>query len=151
MKINNIVIAGVIDDDTAIKYHRIVKTPPYMKIYKTKDYTLIVFKSGKCRIMGKKIPQHLPVIVSERRLQTMSASHNLKCDSIHLKQASHHFKQMGYKVEYEPEIFPAMRLRTFDPICVNIFSSGKITLLGLKDEKQGNDIIKEVVGVINLV
>jgi TATA-box binding protein (TBP) (component of TFIID and TFIIIB) len=145
MKINNIVIAGVIKDDTAIDYHRIIKGPPYMKIYKSinNDYTLITFKSGKCRIMGRKIPQQLPFSIKESRIQTMSATHKL-LEEINLKETTCYFKQMGYKIEYEPEIFPAMRLLDFNPICVNIFSSGKVTLLGLKSEKQGYDIINKL-------
>jgi Transcription factor TFIID (or TATA-binding protein, TBP) len=145
MKINNIVIAGVIKDDTCIEYNRIVKGPPYMQIYKTNGYTLIKFKSRKCRIMGRKIPPKLPFSVNERRVQTMSASHTCKeRRSINLKEATHHFKQLGYKIEYEPEIFPAMRLLDFNPICVNLFSSGKVTLLGLKNEKQGHDIVLKI-------
>ena len=151
MKINNIVIAGVIQDDSNIKYQRNYDRPPYMKIYKTKDYTLVAFKkSRKCRIMGKKITQALPFKLCERRLQTMSASHNLK-KCLNLRQISKCFKQLDHKVEYEPEIFPAIRLRTFDPVCVNLFSSGKVTLLGLKTEKQGHDIIKRVEEGVNFV
>jgi len=34
---------------------------------------------------------------------------------------------------YEPELFPALRMNKFNPVCVNVFSSGKIVILGLKD------------------
>ena len=34
---------------------------------------------------------------------------------------------------YEPELFPALRLTKFNPVCVNVFSSGKIVILGLRE------------------
>ena len=34
---------------------------------------------------------------------------------------------------FEPELFPALRLNKYDPICVNVFSTGKIVILGLKN------------------
>ena len=33
---------------------------------------------------------------------------------------------------FEPELFPALRYNKYNPLCVNIFSSGKIIILGLK-------------------
>ena len=117
MKINNIVIAAVMKDDSRIEYDRVVEGPPYMKIYKTNDYTLVTFKSEKCRIMGRKIASSkLPFSVKEKRLQTMSASHTFK-RNINLTEATRYFRQLDYKIEYEPEIFPAMRLLDFNPIC----------------------------------
>jgi TATA-box binding protein (TBP) (component of TFIID and TFIIIB) len=43
------------------------------------------------------------------------------------------FNEMGSrKCMYEPELFPALRLKIFNPLCVNVFASGKIVILGLK-------------------
>jgi TATA-box binding protein (TBP) (component of TFIID and TFIIIB) len=33
---------------------------------------------------------------------------------------------------FEPELFSALRYLKYNPLCVNIFSSGKIVMLGLK-------------------
>ena len=33
---------------------------------------------------------------------------------------------------YEPELFPALRLTEFNPLCVNVFHMGKIVILGIK-------------------
>ena len=33
---------------------------------------------------------------------------------------------------YEPEIFQGLRLIKFNPLCVNIFHSGKLVITGLK-------------------
>ena len=37
------------------------------------------------------------------------------------------------KCWFEPELFPALRLTKYDPVCVNVFSTGKIVILGLKN------------------
>ena len=37
------------------------------------------------------------------------------------------------KCWFEPELFPALRINKYDPICVNVFASGKIVILGLKN------------------
>jgi TATA-box binding protein (TBP) (component of TFIID and TFIIIB) len=34
---------------------------------------------------------------------------------------------------YEPELFPSVRLTCFNPLCVNVFHTGKIVITGLKD------------------
>jgi len=48
---------------------------------------------------------------------------------------------------YEPEIFPGLRLIVFNPLCVNIFHSGKLVITGLKtlDFYDNVDIIKTYV------
>ena len=48
---------------------------------------------------------------------------------------------------YEPELFPALRLTTFDPLCVNVFMSGKCVILGLKHL----NYVKHVNRVKNLI
>jgi TATA-box binding protein (TBP) (component of TFIID and TFIIIB) len=117
-----------------------------MYLLKTQDYTIVAFKnSKKCRIMGKKIPPNLPMVKLEH-IQTMSASHDLKF-CLHLNNLSKELRNRGVKIEYEPEIFPALRLLEYDPVCVNMFSSGKITLLGLKSELQGREIIQSLIEV----
>ena len=39
---------------------------------------------------------------------------------------------MRIKCCYEPELFPALRVTKYDPLCVNVFPSGKIVILGIK-------------------
>ena len=46
---------------------------------------------------------------------------------------------------YNPESFPAVQIRQFKPIHVNVFASGKVTITGLKDIQRARDI-EDVVG-----
>ena len=37
---------------------------------------------------------------------------------------------------YEPELLPALRLREYKPISVNIFNTGKVIVCGLRDPEE---------------
>ena len=56
---------------------------------------------------------------------------------------------MRIKCCYEPELFPAMRLIEYNPLCVNLFPSGKIVILGIKTMDYSN-IVNNVVKYISL-
>ena len=48
---------------------------------------------------------------------------------------------------FEPELFPALRYNKYNPLCVNIFSSGKIVILGLKNlnfKSMVNAIVEDI-------
>jgi TATA-box binding protein (TBP) (component of TFIID and TFIIIB) len=145
MQINNIVITGRLQcSPEQIPWTRVMKTQPYMLLFKTDEYTIVAFRdSNKCRIMGKRIPQRLPYPIKLERIQTISASYDLH-RHVNLNKLSN---QLRPKVEFEPEIFPALRFLEYNPICVNLFYSGKITILGLKSEMQGHEIIKSILEV----
>jgi len=148
MRINNIVFKAKLIDRN-LQWTRVTNTSPFMHLLKTKDYTIVAFKNtDKCRVMGKKIPPNLPVKIV--CIQTMSASHDLKF-RLHLSNLAKELRKRGVKIEYEPEIFPALRLLDYDPVCVNMFSSGKITLLGLKSELQGREIIQSILAVGEII
>src|SRR5258708_35536444 len=36
-------------------------------------------------------------------------------------------------VIYEPELFPALRVRSFNPISVNVFSTGSVIICGIRE------------------
>jgi TATA-box binding protein (TBP) (component of TFIID and TFIIIB) len=94
--------------------------PPHQKIYTLdKGVKLLIFSSGKCRLMGLKEPigeekfSHLPFMA--RGLQIQLSNMMPKKERI-----------------FEPELFPALRLTKYKPLCVNVFASGKIVIFGLK-------------------
>ena len=41
---------------------------------------------------------------------------------------------------YNPECFPAVQIKQFKPIHVNVFASGKVTITGLKDIERAREI-----------
>ena len=93
------------------------------------DYKIIMFPNGKCRIMGCKKPivdTDLPLNIKMEKMQSVTVCMNLK-QNINLID-------LAQKVpcSYEPELFPALRLTEFNPLCVNVFHTRKIVILGIK-------------------
>jgi len=111
--------------------------PPYQSVIKLKFGKLLVFPSGKCRIMGIKTPltneqiENLSHKVKFLKIQSMSLCFDLEC-RLNLRNLTFNLPRKSYM--YEPELFPAMRLLYFNPLCVNIFSSGKLVILGLTNQ-----------------
>ena len=118
-----------------------------MLVYKTHCFKLLLFPTSmKARVMGKRPNCHkcmnsLPFKIRLARLMSHSATHEFpKCVNFHKTL----LKNIAGNVEYEPEIFPAIRFRSYVPACVNVFHSGKVTLLGVKSEQQAKNIILEL-------
>ena len=63
---------------------------------------------------------------------------------VNLINLAQFLRQTEVKFTFEPEIFPALRLTKFNPLCVNIFSSGKCVILGLTSKNRAKPIIREI-------
>jgi TATA-box binding protein (TBP) (component of TFIID and TFIIIB) len=48
-------------------------------------------------------------------------------------------------LQYEPELFPAVLLKKYKPISVNVFSSGKIIMCGVRNVEQVDDIMQDLI------
>lgn len=138
MKVVNINYRGfIIDSKEYINFQELqTKQPPQMITYKCANgTTLLIFSSGKCRLMGcktaiKSTQNMFPFPIRLTHIQSVTASLDLGY-SINLLNLA---KYLGVKkCVFEPEIFPALRLVDgFKPLCVNVFASGKVIVLGLK-------------------
>jgi len=121
----------------SVNQFKFSETPPFQTVIKLPSISakLIIFPSGKCRIMGVKTPltdeqiKNLPFEVKFCKIQSISLCFDLEC-RVNLLNLSHKLPRKSYM--YEPELFPAMRLLNFNPLCVNLFSSGKLVILGVK-------------------
>jgi len=134
---------------------RLQKKQPRQLIIKFKDgSTILVFKSGKFRIMGGKIEdldahfniysvtglfmQYPKVII-----QTMTAVFTYP-HKINLALLSRNTKSY-----YNPESFTAVHVHTFKPITANVFASGKVIITGLKDQETAYDIENKLTSVFD--
>ena len=113
-------------------------TPPYMYVHKSQKYTMIIFKCGKCRLMGCKQPIRTkivddagPIKISISRIQSVSVTFDVGA-ALSLSQLGNFCHRESIRYLFEPELFPALRLTKFNPLCVNVFASGKCIILGLK-------------------
>ena len=116
--------------DTKVeKDFEFIMKKPRQCVKKCKDYSIIIFQSGKCRIMGCKKPlieSTLPFKITNIRLQSITVTANLN-RTVNLYRLAERMKSM-----FEPELFPALRCLDFNPLCVNVFASGKVVILGIR-------------------
>mgnify|MGYP006049610737 FL=1 len=147
--IRNINYKGFVDPNL-IKNVEFSNRKPCQFIDRSGIYTLIFFKSGKCRIMGCKSPINVKLLqypILNIQIQSVTVSTDLGFN-VNLYVLSNKLKHDGM---FEPELFPALRYNKYNPLCVNIFSSGKIIILGLKS-LNFNLIVKTIMEDIhNLV
>jgi len=138
--------------DTFINVKLSCKLPQQL-IVRFKGCTLLLFNSGQFRIMGKVsiesafihlesihyiysdiiIPLHL---VS----QTVVSQFDISLCPINLHHISQIYKH-DKNVRFECELFPALSLHFWSPIHVNVFSNGKVIILGKDSLKFSSNII----------
>ena len=110
--------------------------------------TLILFTSGKARYMGKDEDafQHLlhleSILVPSSRIsslreatRTVRLQLDIPPDFIPL-----HISDLPRGCIWEPELFPAIQFTQWDPLCINLFHSGVVMVLGRSTDSQLNEI-----------
>ena len=111
---------------------------PFQFTYKTKTgYTVIIFPNGTARIMGCKehpsdLKEFFPFDMVIERVQSATIIIQIENANINLVAMAQRIVSCGYKCQLEQELFPALRYTSWNPLCVNVFASGKIVILGLK-------------------
>lgn len=121
--------------------------PPVQHVEKTDcGATMIIFKSGKFRLMGVTtcvldFIDQLPFKIANFEMQSASVAINFGC-VINLRDL--HKRLTSLKCLYEPELFPAARLLKYNPMCVNVFQSGKVTIVGVRDINFVQDLIFDI-------
>jgi len=131
------------------------REPPTMATIRVPEGKLIIFKSGKCRIMGLKrritqtyIDAKFPVKLRLGPIMSCTRTIDFQCGLLNLPVIAN---RLGSKeAEYEPELFPALRLRRFSPLCVNVFHTGKCVIMGLKSTAINWDLIFQMRNCLQL-
>ena len=138
----------------SVYYHQ--KQPEQLVIKFNDGSTMLIFKSGKFRIMGGKIDEltaHCNIIsvtckhhnnIPEIILQTMTVVYAYSY-SIKLAKLS-----TLIKCYFNMECFPAVQITKFKPIHVNVFASGKVIICGIKDIEDAKNIKHELDCLVNI-
>src|SRR5271154_6972869 len=122
---------------------------PHQLVVKDSLGTVLFFASGKIRVMGcideleaaflvytytALIGEFPPIM-----LQSYTSNSHLG------------FRVSLYKIAadvkdavYEPELFPAVRIGEYNPVSVNVFTTGKVIVCGLRDAEQMCDILSKL-------
>ena len=130
---------------SSIKNSKFYKKQPQMLVVTVDKIKMIIFNSGKFRIMGNFIPTlknakreikkfKLWSIPSQLTCQTSTVVTRLNKKNINLSRLFSHlqFTNVNKYIGYcELESFPAIALKIWDPLHVNIFASGKIVITGV--------------------
>ena len=131
---------------------------PSQLIIKDTAGTLIFFSNGKHRVMGCKDELDATLLAykyvamidkSDNNFPLLFAQSSTVCilyhTKIHLQSLAHILSDTSsHLFHYEPEIFPAVLIRKFKPLSVNVFSTGKIIICGVKDIEQVHYIMKDL-------
>ena len=107
--------------------------------------SIIIFSSGKFRVMGcideldaTFFVYEYTTKINDDELPTIQLqSYTAKCDigfAVNLTKLATSSSSLDYI--YEPELFPALRICSFKPLCVNVFATGKIMVCGLREPEQ---------------
>lgn len=149
--------------------------PPQMTVHSCKCIEkpalpvmkIIIFKNSKCRLMGCKsftdfqlnqvynlhlVDMESDTDITIQIIDIMSGSMTLSMDMrINLFKFSHYLTQNQIKHIFEPELFPALRITDFNPMCVNIFGSGKCVILGIRGTSAslGLTLSEKIINLIN--
>ena len=128
-------------------------TKPYQLVIKDLKGTLIFFSNGKFRTMGciDELEASFLACAYLEKLITVPFN-SFPAITIQSYTLKYH---LGYRIHlgkmcvavpcvYEPELFPTLRLKEYKPVSVNVFTTGKVMVCGLKDPEQMYDIIKNL-------
>src|SRR5271154_4090964 len=123
---------------------------PRQLVVKDSTGTVLFFASGKIRVMG---------CVDELEATLLAYTYTtLICEFPQITLQSYTSNShLGFRVSlckiaaamkgvmYEPELFPALRIREYNPVSVNVFTTGKVIACGLRDPEQICDILSKLV------
>jgi TATA-box binding protein (TBP) (component of TFIID and TFIIIB) len=113
--------------------------PPIMATLKVPKFncTLVIFRTGKCRIMGLKhvltqdmVNTWFPLEGLELGpIQSCTWTVDFQAGPVNLAHLNNCLQRRSI---FEPELFPALQLLSFKPVCVNVFHTGKCVITGIK-------------------
>ena len=134
-----------------VEHLKFSKWKPQQCVIRLEKYSLIIFKNCKCRIMGCKQPiDKWKIDIAEykiklivERIQSITVTCKLGLTSVNMYKLAVKMDSL-----YEPELFPAIRINMYRPLCVNVFGNGNIVILGLKSLETINETVNDIVSNI---
>lgn len=133
--------------------HKFYSHRPKMVKYQNDGITLLIFTSLRFRLMGKgdfhkrvleTFLQSLPWISQISAMtSSMTITHQLPLDHINLHKLDKNYFQL------EMELFPAAKLLHSGREHVNVFHTGKIIIIGVRDMRRVSHLIDYIMFVMN--
>ncbi len=130
---------------------------PHQLVIREKTGTVIFFRSGKFRVMGCVDP-------IDATFLALKYTFEIDKDDIPeiYSQSYTCTKKLGYNINlyklsqctctlYNPELFGAIRMTKYNPVSVNVFSTGSVVACGLKEPEDFYVILEEIEAVCKLI
>jgi TATA-box binding protein (TBP) (component of TFIID and TFIIIB) len=129
------------------KLHR----KPHQLVVKDPKGTIIFFQSGKFRVMGcideleaTFLAYKYTNLINDDEFPPITLqSYTATCD-LGFKVLIEKMAATSNTFSYEPELFPALRIREFNPASVHVFTTGKVIVCGLRDAEQMSVILQKL-------
>lgn len=112
--------------------------------------TFILFRTGNCRIMGKSssyeevfcILNYIVSLLDSMILSSLTCVSQTAIIQLHTYSLNlHKLCRVIPNNIFEPELFPSLSIDYFKPLHVNLFSTGKIVVLGKDALSKCKDIV----------
>jgi TATA-box binding protein (TBP) (component of TFIID and TFIIIB) len=124
---------------------------PHQLVVKDPKGTLIFFQSGKFRVMGcideleaTFLVYKYTKFINEDEFPSVTLQSYTATSNLGFKVILENMAASSNTFSYEPELFPALRIREFNPASVNVFTTGKVIICGLRDADQMSGIIDKL-------
>ena len=156
--------------DTHIDLEEVHKRLPHSKLYHGRPQMLVtkmscgrnlqLFPSGCIQILGRvslsnalsmsyEILQHLKPLYPHLQLPILTLKNIVVHAQLTKTIPLHRIKHSSSTVSYEPELFPAVLIRRFEPAHIAVFHTGHCIITGLKSLEQAHVIVHELVHFLN--
>lgn len=129
---------------------KLTTTLPFQIVIRIESCTLLLFSSGQFRIMGRvsdpnSILACIDFIYSDIHTPIQLVSQTLAFIISYSSINLHSTKRIlshDPNILFEPELFCALCLNHWKPVHVNVFSTGKVVILGKYSMKYADEISK---------
>src|SRR5271156_4423858 len=129
----------------------ILHKKPHQLVVKDIKGTILFFRSGKFRVMGcideldaTFLAYRYTLLISDKEFPTGTLQSYTSNSHLGFKVNLEKMAATSNIAVYEPELFPALRIRKYYPASVNVFTTGKVIVCGLRDADLMSDIIDDV-------
>ena len=151
--------------DMPIDLEQVHKRLSDTKLYRGRPSMLVIptsygrniqmFPSGVIQIMGHvthrislgmrdELLRHLRQLHPQLPTPPVTLRNLVVCAHVNKTVPLHLFTKSSSKTNYEPELFPAVLLRRFDPVHVALFHTGRCVITGLRSVDEGRDIVSRL-------
>jgi TATA-box binding protein (TBP) (component of TFIID and TFIIIB) len=124
---------------------------PHQLVVKDPKGTIMFFQSGKFRVMGcvdeleaTFLVYKYTKFVNDDEFPPVTLQSYTSTSHLGFKVILENMAASSNAFLYEPELFPSLRISEFNPASVNLFTTGKVIVCGLRDADEMTNILSKL-------